>query len=83
MIVHIIRTRKIPFIQSIASPFLLLTTGIVMAVGAFLPYSPFADYLGLVPLPAIYWLWIILFLVTYSFLTHFVKVKFHNKYGIE
>ena len=83
LIVHIIRTRKIPFFQSIASPFLLLTTGIVMAIGAWLPYSPFANYLGLVALPGIYWLWIILFLVTYSILTHFVKVAFHKKHGID
>lgn len=83
LIVHIIRTRKIPFFQSIASPFLLLTTGIVMALGAALPYSPFANYLGLVPLPGIYWLWIILFLVCYSILTHFVKVSFHKRYGID
>jgi len=83
LIVHIIRTRKIPFLQSIASPFLLLTTGIVMAIGAALPYSPFANYLGLVPLPGIYWLWIILFLVCYSFLTHFVKVSFHKRHGID
>jgi len=83
LIVHIIRTRKIPFLQSIASPFLLLTTGIVMAIGAWLPYSPCANYLGLVPLPGVYWLWILLFLVCYSILTHFVKVAFHNKHGID
>ena len=83
LIVHIIRTRKIPFFQSIASPFLLLTTAVVMAIGAWLPYSPCANYLGLVPLPGIYWLWILLFLVCYSILTHFVKVAFHNKHGID
>ena len=76
-------TRKIPFLQSIASPFLLLTTGIVMAIGAWLPYSPCANYLGLVPLPGVYWLWILLFRVCYSILTHFVKVAFHNKHGID
>ncbi|MCX6970745.1 MAG: magnesium-translocating P-type ATPase [Verrucomicrobia bacterium] len=83
LIVHIIRTRKIPFFQSIASPFLLLTTAVVMSIGAWLPYSPVAHYLGLVPLPGIYWLWILLFLVCYSVLTHFVKVAFHKKHGID
>ena len=83
LIVHIIRTKRIPFLQSIASPFLLVTTLIVMAVGAFLPYSPFAGYFGFVPLPGIYWAWIGGFLLLYSFLTHFVKVWFHNKYGID
>ena len=83
LIVHIIRTRRIPFLQSIASPFLLVTTLIVMGIGAALPYSQFADYFGFVPLPAIYWAWIAGFLVTYSVLTHYVKVWFHGKYGID
>ena len=83
LIVHIIRTRRIPFIQSIASPFLLVTTLLVMALGAFLPYSPAAAYFGFVPLPAVYWLWIAGFLLCYSVLTHSVKVWFHRKYGID
>ena len=83
LIVHIIRTRRIPFFQSIASPVLLATTLLVMAAGAFLPYSPFAAYFGFVPLPAIYWAWIAGFLFTYSVLTHWVKVWFHKKYGID
>ena len=83
LIVHIIRTRRIPFFQSLASPFLLATTLVVMAVGAFLPYSPFAHYFGFVPLPVNYWYWIGGFLLCYSFMTHHVKVWFHNKYGID
>ena len=83
LIVHIIRTRKIPFFQSSASPFLLVTTLVVMAAGAYLPYSPFAAYFGFVPLPVSYWYWIAGFLLCYSFLTHHVKVWFHNKYGID
>ena len=83
LIVHIIRTYRIPFFQSIASPFLLLTTATVMALGVALPYSPFADYLGFVPLPPIYWAWIAGFLVAYSVITHKVKVWFHRKYGID
>ncbi len=55
LIVHIIRTRKIPFLQRIASPVLLLTTVIVMLIGGLLPYLPIGDAIGLVPLPAIYW----------------------------
>jgi Mg2+-importing ATPase len=83
LIVHIIRTQRIPFLQSIASPFLLLTTTLAMAVAAFLPYSPFASYFGFVPLPPIYWAWIAGFLLCYSVLTHFVKTWFHRKYGID
>jgi Mg2+-importing ATPase len=83
MIVHIIRTRKIPFLQSAASPGLLFTTLLVMVIGAFLPYSPLAEALGFVPLPAVYWLWIVVFLLLYAVLTHNVKVWFFNKFGVD
>ena len=82
MIVYIIRTRKIPFFQSWPSFGMLFTTLVVMAVGAWLPYSPFAHFLGFVPLPPAYWLWIAGFLLTYAVLTHFVKVWFYKRYGI-
>ena len=83
LIVHIIRTNRIPFFQSIASPFLLLTTIIVMIAGAVLPYLPIGSYFGFVPLPASFWIWIAGFLLCYSVLTHSVKVWFHRKYGID
>ena len=84
LIVHIIRTRKIPFLQSMASPFMLFTTVSVMLLAAALPYIPaVANYFGFVPLPAIYWVWIAGFLLCYSVITHVVKVWFHKKYGID
>jgi Mg2+-importing ATPase len=81
LIVHIIRTRKTPFFGSRASLQLTLTTLIVMVVGAWLPYSPFAKSLGMVPLPPIYWAWIVLFLILYSIITHWMKTWFFKKYG--
>jgi P-type Mg2+ transporter len=51
LIVHVIRTNLIPFIQSRASWQLTTTTIIIMAIGAYLPFSPLATYLGFVPLP--------------------------------
>ena len=83
LIVHIIRSRKIPFFQSSPSATLVLSTLIVMTLGVYLPYSPVAHYFGMVPLPPIYWAWIAGFLVTYATLTHFVKVWFFNKYGVD
>jgi Mg2+-importing ATPase len=83
LIVHIIRTRRIPFIGSRASLHLTLTTLLIMLIGAWLPYSPFAGALGMVPLPPIYWAWIGAFLVSYSVLTHFVKTWFFKRYGGE
>ena len=83
LIVHIIRTNRIPFVQSIASPVLLMTTMIVMIAGAALPYLPVGGYFGFVPLPASFWIWIAGFLLCYSVLTHSVKVWFHRKYGMD
>jgi Mg2+-importing ATPase len=83
LIVHIIRTTRIPFFQSIASPFMLAMTLIVMVAGAALPYLPLGSYFGLVPLPLSYWWWIGGFLLCYSVLTHNVKQWFHRKFGID
>lgn len=81
LIVHIIRTKRIPFIQSQPSFHLMMTTLAIMAIGAWLPYSPFASALGMVPLPAIYWVWIAGFLLAYSVLAHLVKTWFFKRYG--
>lgn len=81
LIVHIIRTKRIPFFGSRASLPMTLTTLVIMGIAAWLPYSPFARSLGFVPLPPVYWAWIGGFLLTYSVLTHTVKVWFHKRYG--
>jgi Mg2+-importing ATPase len=83
LIVHVIRTRRIPFFQSMASPLLLFFTILIMAVAVYLPYSPVAAFLGFVPLPAIYWAWIAGFLVLYCVLTHLVKTWFFRKFGVD
>ena len=83
LIVHIIRTQRIPFIQSRASLPLLLSTLGIMAVGVWLPYSPLAAYFGFVPLPAIYFAWITAFLLAYGVLTHKVKMWFARKFGMD
>jgi P-type Mg2+ transporter len=72
LIVHVIRTNLIPFIQSRAS--WQLTTIIIMAIGAYLPFSPLATYLGFVPLPPLFWPLLLLTLVCYVALTQVVKV---------
>jgi Mg2+-importing ATPase len=81
LIVHIIRTNRIPFFQSRASLAMSFTTLAVMLVGGMLPYTPLAPFFGLVPLPAQFWLWIAAFLVCYSVLTHLVKSAFARHAG--
>jgi Mg2+-importing ATPase len=80
LIVHMIRTKKIPFIQSWATaPVLALTTAI-MAVGIFLPFSGFAGALNMVPLPLSYFPWLFGILLIYCMLTQLVKVWFIKKF---
>ncbi|MBR8838874.1 MAG: magnesium-translocating P-type ATPase [Stigonema ocellatum SAG 48.90 = DSM 106950] len=81
LIVHVIRTAKIPFFQSWASLPMLLITATVMGVGMYLPFSPIGASLGFVPLPAVYFLWLGLILTCYCVLTQFVKTWFIKKYG--
>jgi len=83
LIVHIIRTNRIPFFQSRASPALALTTLSVMAAAVLLPYSPVAGYFGLTPLPWSFWPWMAATLCTYAVLTHSVKMWFIKKYGAD
>jgi Mg2+-importing ATPase len=74
LIIHVIRTNLIPFIQSRASWQLTMTTVIIMALGAYLPFSPLATLLGFVPLPPFYWPLLLLTLSCYVGLTQVVKV---------
>ncbi len=83
LIVHIIRTQRIPFLQSRPSKTMGLTTLVIMGVGVWLPYSPLARYLGLVPLPPVFFLWLAGFLLGYSVLTHAVKMWFARRFGTD
>ena len=74
LIIHVIRTNLVPFIHSRASWQLTMTTIVIMAVAAYLPYSPLATSLGFVPLPPLYWPLLFLTLACYVALTQLVKV---------
>jgi Mg2+-importing ATPase len=74
LVIHIIRTNKIPFFQSRASWPLILTTLAIMAFGAWLPYSPLASSLGLTHLPGMYWPILLVTVLAYAGLTQGVKV---------
>ncbi len=83
LIVHIIRTNRVPFFQSRASWPLTLTTLAVIATACALPYSPLAGTLGLTRLPIAFWPWMLATVVAYSVLTHFVKMRFTRRYGAD
>jgi P-type Mg2+ transporter len=81
LIIHVIRTNKIPFIESRASWPLILTSLIIVLVGAWLTVSPLADTLGFVPLPPMYWLFLAAMLLCYAILTQVVKTWFLRRFG--
>lgn len=81
LIVYVIRTKKIPFIESTPSLPLIFATVMTVTIGIFLPYSRLADKLGFVPLPGIYWIWIIFFMFSYVVITQSVKSWFYKKFG--
>ncbi|MCD8210170.1 MAG: magnesium-translocating P-type ATPase [Prevotella sp.] len=73
LIVHMIRTRKIPFIQSTASWPVLLMTGLIIIIGMCVPFTPFGHRIGLVDLPPIYFAWLWGTLLSYCILTQILK----------
>ena len=82
LIIHVIRTNLLPFVQSRASWQLTMTTLLIMGIGACLPYSPLAGALGFVPLPPLYWLILLGTLVCYVGLTQLVKTWLIRKAGV-
>jgi Mg2+-importing ATPase len=82
LIIHVIRTNKIPFFQSRASWALTATTLAIMAFGMLLPYSPLASSLGFTHLPPLYWPILMLTLLAYMGLTQVTKVMLLRKQWI-
>lgn len=81
LIVHMIRTRRIPFIQSRAAWPLMIMTLVVMVVGISLPFTPLASYLQLQALPLSYFPWLIAILAGYMTLTQCMKGFYSRRYG--
>jgi Mg2+-importing ATPase len=81
LIVHIIRTRRIPFFESRASAPLTLLTLAVMFAGLVIPFTAFGETLDLGPLPISYFAWLLLILAAYVGLAQVVKNWFARKYG--
>ena len=82
LIIHIIRTAKIPFLQSRASSALIATSMIICAIGIALPFTPMGDALKFTPLPPLYWPIVASFLLSYAILTHLVKTWFVRRWGM-
>jgi Mg2+-importing ATPase len=81
LIVHMVRTQKIPFVQSIASLPLILSTLTVMVIGVAVPFTGFAHRIDFVPLPILYFAWLGGILIVYGVMAQVVKDRFIRKYG--
>jgi len=80
LIVHMIRTQHIPFIQSRAATPVMLLTASIMAIGIYLPFSPLGEHVGMVQLPASYFPWLAGILLGYCLLTQLVKGWYIGRY---
>ena len=81
LIVHMIRTKKIPFIQSWATAPVVALTSLIMLIGIAIPFSPFASAIKLQPLPLSYFPWLIGILTSYCLLTQVVKNWFIKRFN--
>ncbi|MGJ7517094.1 magnesium-translocating P-type ATPase [Pseudomonas baetica] len=81
LIVHMIRTPKVPFLQSRAALPLMVMTGLIMAVGIFLPMGPLAHYFKLQALPSLYFVFLPAILLAYMGLTQAVKGFYIRRFG--
>lgn len=81
LIVHMIRTRRIPFVQSNAAWPLMLMTFAIMAIGITIPFTSFGSYIGLMPLPLSYFPWLIAILLSYCVLTQVIKQWYIKRFG--
>jgi Mg2+-importing ATPase len=77
-----IRTRRIPFIQSWATAPVIALTSAIMVIGIALPFTPFADAFKMVPLPLIYFPFLLAILVAYCALTQVIKMWYIKKFDV-
>ena len=81
LVVHMVRTPKLPFVQSRAAAPLTVMTLAIMAVGLWLPVGPLAGYFKLQALPPAYYGWLVAILLGYCALTTVMKRFYIRRYG--
>lgn len=81
LVVHMLRTRKVPFFQSTAALPVILATGLVMALGIYIPFSPVGAMVGLVPLPWEYFPWLVATLLGYCVVAQTMKTLYIRRFG--
>ncbi|MGA2172583.1 MAG: magnesium-translocating P-type ATPase [Sedimentisphaerales bacterium] len=83
LVIYVIRTGKIPFVESRPSQFLMFTSTYIVTIGLVIPFTPLGKYFGFVPPPATYFIALVAITVVYMFMVQFVKSWFIKRYGYE
>jgi Mg2+-importing ATPase len=81
LVVHMLRSPRLPFVGSRPSPALLATTLAVAVVGVWLPMGPLAPWFRLQPLPPAFWPWLLALLAGYALLASLVKRVYVRRFG--
>ncbi|WP_141049107.1 magnesium-translocating P-type ATPase, partial [Brucella melitensis] len=81
LVVHMLRTQKIPFFQSTAALPVMLMSALIIALGIYIPFSPIGEMVGLVPLPWAYFPWLAATLVSYCLVAQGMKVIYVRRFG--
>ena len=81
IVIHMIRTPKVPFLESRASAPVTASTAAAMALGLLLPLTPLGRVMDMVPVPPEYYLWLPLVVLCYMLLTALVKKVYIRRYG--
>lgn len=81
LVVHMLRTQKIPFVQSTAAFPVIVMTLLIMIVGIYIPFSPIGSLIGLAPLPWSYFPWLIATLLSYCFVAQLMKRIYIKRFG--
>ena len=82
LIVHVIRTGRVPFLQSQASLPLTLTGIVICLIGMALPFLPAGAWFGFVPLAPLYWAFLAVIVAAYLLLTQLVKARLVRRFGV-
>ncbi|HYN61874.1 MAG TPA: magnesium-translocating P-type ATPase [Rubrivivax sp.] len=81
LVVHMLRTPKLPFVHSHAAAPLMVMTLLIMALGLWLPLGPLAGYFRLQALPPAYYGWLMAIVLGYCALTTAMKRLYIGRYG--
>ncbi|HXZ70047.1 MAG TPA: HAD-IC family P-type ATPase, partial [Streptosporangiaceae bacterium] len=81
LIIYVIRTRRVPFFRSRPSLPMMLVPTAAAAIGIVLPFTGLSHVLGFTPLPAAFFLVLVVLIVAYMVLVDAAKALFYRAHG--